>query len=155
MKKTLIILLTLGCILLSEAQIDRSIGNSQYKNSIPDRKEQKIDPIEKSLLYLEKELNLDVFQKAAIKAHLEENKEVNAKIMASNISDADKKMRLEDARENLNIKVSKILNPVQLESFNRIKDNDRSNDKESKKKRKEEKAKKKNNQDTLEDNIED
>ena len=136
------VLMTLGCIYVSEAQVDRRIGNSQYKNSLPDRKEKKDDPIEKSLNYLDKELKLDVFQKAAIKTLLEDNQDVNSKIMASNISEGEKMLKLDEARENLNQNIAAVLNPKQIENFDRIKDNDRKNNKESRKKIKEKRKKK-------------
>lgn len=142
MKKILMVLMTLGCIYVSEAQVDRRIGNSQYKNSLPDRKEKKDDPIEKSLNYLDKELKLDVFQKAAIKTLLEDNQDVNSKIMASNISEGEKMLKLDEARENLNQNIAAVLNPKQIENFDRIKDNDRKNNKESRKKIKEKRKKK-------------
>lgn len=134
MKKILTIVLTLGCFYFSEAQVNRGIGTSQYRNSLPDRKEKKEDPIEKSMNYLDKELNLDTFQKAAIRTLLEENKDENSKTMASSYNDAEKTKRIEESREKLNKKVASVLNPEQVEKFEKIKDNDRKNNKESRKK---------------------
>lgn len=135
-KKIVTLLFTLGCIYFSEAQVNRSIGASQYRNSLPDKKEKKEDPIEKSLVYLEKELSLDTFQKAAIKTMLEDNKDENAKTMASSYSEAEKMKRIEESREKLNKQVASVLNPDQAEKFELIKDNDKKKKNGSKKKKK-------------------
>lgn len=130
-----------------EAQVNRSIGRSQYRNhgSAAAKKEKK-DPIEVSVEYLTKELKLDDFQIPACRIFLEEHSKENSKIMATNsISDGEKTLRIQKVNETLDNNIKSILNPNQIEAFEDMK-NKRDN-KGSKKK-----SKKGKNKEIEEDN---
>jgi acid phosphatase class B len=122
-----------------EAQVNRSIGQSQYRNhgSAAAKKDKK-DPIDISVEYLSKELNLDDFQIPACRIFLEEHSKENSKIMATNsISDGEKTLRIQKVNETLDSNIKSILTPTQLEIFENLK-----NKKESKKSKKKSKNKK-------------
>lgn len=55
------------------AQVDRSVGQSQYKRDR--KKNEKVDFVQQSTDYLTKTLTLDDFQKAAVKNIIEEERE--------------------------------------------------------------------------------
>ncbi len=120
------------------AQVDRSIGPSQYRNSKSSYKPEKKDPVEVSLAFLKKELNLDSFQEAATKVYLTENLAENEKIIALSIPSEQKKEKYDEAIKTFDEKMIKILNPDQVKLFEALKDKNKSKEKSKKKKKKEE-----------------
>ena len=125
----------------SEAQYNRSMGNSQFRNPdpIPAKKEKK-DPIEVSVEYLTKELNLDDFQIPACRIFLQEHAKENSKIMATpSISDGEKTIRSQKVNETLEKNIQSILNKDQIEAFENVK-NKKDNKKSKKKSKKKKKA---------------
>lgn len=137
----LVVLMCFGFNIEMDAQVNRGIGRSQYRNhgSAGNNKEKK-DPIEVSVEYLTKELKLDDFQIPACRIFLEEHQKENSKIMATNsISDGEKTLRIQKVNETLDNNIKSILNPTQIEAFEIMK-NKRDN-KGSKKKSKKSKEK--------------
>lgn len=118
------------------AQVDRSIGPSQYRNSKSSYKPEKKDPVEVSLAFLKKELNLDSFQEAATKVYLTENLAENEKIIALSIPSEQKKEKFDEAIKTFDEKMIKILNPDQIKLFEVLKDKNKSKEKSKNKKKK-------------------
>jgi hypothetical protein len=134
--KKISIIVALFFTSLMFGQMNRGVGVNQYRSEPP--KTEKKDPIEQSLIALDKQLKLDDFQKAAVKVLLEEHQKESMKIVASNSSDAQKGNLLQKEKEKLDEQIGKILNPNQIEAFEKFKAKmspDKSN-KKSKKKRK-------------------
>jgi hypothetical protein len=134
MKKVIHILLILGTCAV-HSQVDRTIGSSQYKNTNSSKGE-KIDPIERSLLYLKETLNLDAFQEAAVKSYLTENFTESEK--ANNIltNPEEKRIKFDELKRIFDEKTKSILNPKQIKIFEELKDKNKT--KEKKKNKKEE-----------------
>ncbi len=137
MKKILILGMFLFLVNV-HAQVDRSIGPSQYRNSKSSHKPEKKDPVEVSLAFLKKELNLDSFQEAATKVYLTENLAENEKIIALSLPSEQKKEKYDEAIKAFDEKMIKILNPDQITLFEGLKDKNKSKEKSKKKKKKEE-----------------
>ena len=102
------------------AQMPHRGGMMQQQPQAPHAnkmKQEKKDPIEQSLMTLNKELKLDDFQAAAVKSFLEEHQKESSKIIASNISDGQKGVQLQRQRDKLNEEIRRILNPDQISAF--------------------------------------
>lgn len=117
--KKLSILIALLFTSMVFGQMNRGVGINQYRSEPP--KTEKKDPIEQSLIALDKQLKLDDFQKAAIRVLLEEHQKESMKIVASNNSDAHKGNLLHKEKEKLDEQISNILNPNQIEAFEKFK----------------------------------
>ena len=135
-------LIQIGFVCQAEAQVNRSIGSSQYRNQSSSAKKEKKDPIDVSVEYLTKELDLDAFQVPAVRSYLEEHQKENSKIMATaSISDGEKTLRIQKVNETLDANIIAILNPDQVEVFQEIKNN-RGKKSKGKSKKKDKKKKK-------------
>lgn len=134
-------MIQIGFFFQAEAQVNRSIGGAQYRNQSSIAKKEKRDPIDVSVEYLTKELELDAFQVPAVRSYLEEHQKENSKIMATaSISDGEKTLRIQKVNETLDANIVSILNPNQLTLFENMKSNQ---GKKSKKKSKKKDKKKK------------
>ncbi len=121
MKKIVFLIFGIALLLFSAdafAQVDRRIGKSQYKRTA----NKKVDVIEVSIDFLKKELNLDPFQEAAAKTLLLENQEEGNKILAMEISDNEKKDKLQAALNKFDSQIEGILNPSQLKLYETVKE---------------------------------
>lgn len=121
MKKIVFLIFGIALLLFSTdafAQVDRRIGKSQYKRTA----NKKVDVIEVSIDFLKKELNLDPFQEAAAKTLLLENQEEGNKILAMEISDNEKKDKLQAALNKFDSQIEGILNPSQLKLYESVKE---------------------------------
>lgn len=121
MKKIVFLIFGIALLLFSTdafAQVDRRIGKSQYKRTA----NKKVDVIEVSIDFLKKELNLDPFQEAAAKTLLLENQEEGNKILAMEISDNEKKDKLQAALNKFDSQIEGILNPSQLKLYETVKE---------------------------------
>ncbi len=105
----------------SQAQVDRTIGNSQYKRAKTTPAE-KLDPVEASLEYLKKELTLDSFQEAAIKVYLQEHHEASNKAVGMVENPGDLNTKLTELIDKLNSNINSVLGPEQKEKFKKIQD---------------------------------
>jgi len=135
MKKILLILF-LSLSLFSFSQMDRRIGRIPQSTST--KKKEKIDPIQLSLEYLKKELNLDSFQEAATKTYLEENQKEKEYILTLDIIDNDKVEKLKVSYEKMDAQIDALLNKKQREAFIKLKEKRNGKDKKNKKNNKEE-----------------
>jgi hypothetical protein len=135
MKKILLILF-LSLSLFSFSQMDRRIGRIPQSTST--KKKEKIDPIQLSLEYLKKELNLDSFQEAATKTYLEENQKEKEYILTLDIIDNDKVEKLKVSYEKMDAQIDALLNKKQREAFIKLKEKRNGKDKKNKKDNKEE-----------------
>lgn len=121
MKKIVFLIFGIALLLFSAdafAQVDRRIGKSQYKRTA----NKKVDVIEVSIDFLKKELNLDPFQEAAAKTLLLENQEEGNKILAMEISDNEKKDKLQAALNKFDSQIEGLLNPSQLKLYESVKE---------------------------------
>lgn len=121
MKKIVFLIFGIALLLFSTdafAQVDRRIGKSQYKRTA----NKKVDIIEVSIDFLKKELNLDPFQEAAAKTLLLENQEEGNKILAMEISDNEKKDKLQAALNKFDSQIEGLLNPSQLKLYESVKE---------------------------------
>ncbi len=102
------------------------------------RPQKKVDPVEASLSYLKKELNLDTFQEAATKTFIEENMKEREYILGLDITTEDKIEKLKVSNEKMNTQMKTILNENQKVLLEKLKEK---NSKEKKKKGKKDKDK--------------
>lgn len=120
MKQLLIItVLALFFSLDSSAQVDRRIGNSQYKN---DSKNKQHDPIQTSIDFLKKELKLDAFQEAAVKNLLTDNQAERTKILELDAPDREKVDKINLSLDKFDKELESLLNPEQIKLFEIIKE---------------------------------
>lgn len=102
------------------AQVNRSIGQSQYRNSLK-KNNKKPDFVIDALAYLTKELKLDGFQEAAVKEILLQNKALATELMEN------KEMKANERRDKsyaLSMKIyeeaSPLLSKEQIEKYKGI-----------------------------------
>jgi hypothetical protein len=120
MKQLLIItVLALFFSLDSSAQVDRRIGNSQYKNN---SKNKQHDPIQTSIDFLKKELKLDAFQEAAVKNLLTDNQAERTKILELDAPDREKVDKINLSLDKFDKELESLLNPEQIKLFEIIKE---------------------------------
>ena len=134
--KKILLFLFLSLSLFSFSQMDRRIGRIPQSTST--KKKEKIDPIQLSLEYLKKELNLDSFQEAATKIYLEENQKEKEYILTLDIIDNDKVEKLKVSYEKMDAQIDALLNKKQREAFIKLKEKRNGKDKKNKKNNKEE-----------------
>ena len=98
------------------AQVDRRIGQGQYKNDYtPPKKE---EMVEKTLEIFKEKLNLDPFQEAVVKNLLKDNDAKSNEIIESNAySNIEKNNMLNDLAEKFSVEIQKVLNPQQKEAY--------------------------------------
>jgi hypothetical protein len=120
MKQLLVItVMALFFSLDSSAQVDRRIGNSQYKNN---SKNKQHDPIQTSIDFLKKELKLDAFQEAAVKNLLTDNQAERTKILELDASDREKVDKINLSLDKFDKELESLLNPEQIKLFEIIKE---------------------------------
>lgn len=101
------------------AQIDRSIGMGQYKNSL--NKETKVDYVEESLKVLIDKIKLDDMQAAMAKVYLKESfKKMDDIFASTDIDKLEKNAKIEELQTKLNNNISEILSPEQKEKYEKL-----------------------------------
>lgn len=136
MKKIFLIIFLL-LSMFSFSQMDRRIGRTP--NMSTGKKQEKVDPIQVSLDYLKKELNLDTFQEAAVKTFLEENLKEKEYILTLDIADSDKMDKLKTSYDKMDSQIEGLLNAKQKETFAKLKEKQKGNNDKKKKNKKENK----------------
>lgn len=124
---------------ISFSQMNRGMGRAPQ---IPtnNRPQKKVDPIEATLSYLKKELNLDTFQEAATKTFIEENMKEREFILGLDITTEDKIEKLKVSNDKMHAQMNTILNDNQKVLLEKLKEkNSKDKKKKSKKDKKEEK----------------
>jgi hypothetical protein len=100
------------------AQIDRSIGNSQYRT---DKQNKKVDVVENSVQLLKEKLKLDGLQEAIIRNLIKENQTKTKEIIEnSKLSDIEKKDLLVEIGEKLNSEIKKVLSKEQYALYEKL-----------------------------------
>ncbi len=100
------------------AQIDRSIGNSQYRT---DKQNKKVDVVENSVQLLKDKLKLDGLQEAIIRTLIKENQTKTKEIIEdSKLSDIEKKDLLVEIGEKLNSEIKKVLSKEQYALYEKL-----------------------------------
>lgn len=100
---------------VSYSQVDRSIGQGQYK--IP-KSNEKFDPIESSVEYLKKELDLNGFQEAVVKTYVVDYQSRLDSVMEEQIPYDGKKIKISALFDKLNNSIFDILEENQKDKFN-------------------------------------
>jgi protein tyrosine/serine phosphatase len=117
--KKIILLLILLTSSMTFAQIDRSIGMGQYKNSL--NKETKVDYVEESLKVLIDKIKLDDMQAAMAKVYLKESfKKMDDIFASTDIDKLEKNAKIEELQTKLNNNISEILSPEQKEKYEKL-----------------------------------
>jgi len=103
----------------ASAQVDRRVGQGQYKRNPP--KHDKVDFAEDSVNYLEKELTLDLFQKAAIKNIFADEKD-NITAIGDNkdMTSMEKTDKFREVTQRIQKKVLPLLSKEQAEKYIKI-----------------------------------
>ena len=118
MKKIVFLLILLGSISSIYGQVDRRIGNEQYKNEKPAKK---VDVVETSVENLKKKLKLDGFQEAIARNLIKENQRKYTEIIESTqYSDVEKRNFLTEIGDKFNAEIIKNLKPEQVEAYNKL-----------------------------------
>lgn len=144
MKKIIfmLLLITFG---FSKNQIYAQVNRQVVPNTqTAPQKYEAPDPVESTMTFLKKELNLDSFQEAAVKIYVKENIDASKKISEQNISYDEKLILYEKVINEFDKNVSKILNPEQLVKFQELQNQRTNKNKSKSKKDKKEKDKKEN-----------
>lgn len=119
MKKTILLLLFLFSFCFSFAQVDRSIGSGQYKNSI--KKETKTDYVKSSVELLKKKIGLDNLQEAMVKVYIEESYNKIENIINSNdLNDVEKRKKIEEIEEEMKKNILEILDDNQKTKYKKL-----------------------------------
>jgi hypothetical protein len=110
-------------LLLFTLQMTAQYGNTESRPYYPNpKKGEKIDPIESSVNYLKKELNLDNFQAAAIKNSISDNQKEVEKIRELPILHEEKVEKVKILREKLDSQIRNLLSESQIKKFELIKE---------------------------------
>ena len=118
MKKIFFTLLLLLSFSTIYGQVDRRIGNEQYKNEKPAKK---VDVVETSVENLKKKLKLDGFQEAIARNLIKENQRKYTEIIESTqYSDVEKRNLLTEIGDKFNTELIKNLKPEQVEVYNKL-----------------------------------
>ncbi len=122
MKQRVSYLLLLFAVLFTtaaSAQVDRRIGQGQYRRN--PRTGEKRDFIQESTDYLTKELKLDDFQKAAVKSIMSDEKDAIMAINeATDMSDLEKKDKTRDISQRIYKKIMPLLSKEQGEKYTKM-----------------------------------
>jgi hypothetical protein len=111
-------MILLGSISSIYGQVDRRIGNEQYKNEKPAKK---VDVVETSVENLKKKLKLDGFQEAIARNLIKENQRKYTEIIESTqYSDVEKSNLLTELGDKFNAELIKNLKPEQVEAYNKL-----------------------------------
>ena len=104
----------------SPTGLDRSIGRVPRPARAKDKEKKEVDMVEVTLKYLDKELNLDDFQEAAIKTVYNEYKPDVIIIGAADEPEAVKKDKMRQLTEEIDVKVMKYLSDEQVEKYKKL-----------------------------------
>lgn len=126
--------LILSFLLLIVFQASAQYGSLDSRPNYPQpKKGEKIDPIESSVNYLKKELNLDDFQAAAIKNEFIVNQKEVEKTIELPILYEEKVEKVKILREKLNGQIAILLSDEQKQKFDLLQ---KKNEKKGKKDKK-------------------
>ena len=103
----------------ASAQVDRRIGQGQYRRG--SQKQGKVDYAEESANYLQKELKLDDFQKAAVKNILNDEKDaVTALGENKDMTDMERRDKYREISQRIYKKVFPLLSKEQGEKYTKM-----------------------------------
>ena len=118
MKKTILLFFLLS-FCFSYAQVDRSIGSSQYKNNI--KKENKTDYIKSSVELLKKKIELDNLQEAMVKVYIEDSyNKIEGIINSNDLNDVEKRKKIEEIEEEMKKNILEILDDNQKTKYKKL-----------------------------------
>lgn len=124
MKINKFILFTAFFMLLSfsaTSQVNRSVGRQQYKN--PKIKGEKIDFIQQTVDYLEKELSLDTFQAAAIREIIEDERGAFTALTDDmNMQPNERRDKNLEIFQRIDSKMIPLLSEEQAKKYEKLKD---------------------------------
>lgn len=100
--------------------VDRSIGRVPNAPRAKDKEKKEVDLVEVTVKHLDKELNLDDFQEAAIKTVYNEYKPDVMLIAATDEPVAVKKDKMRQITEEIDAKVMKYLSDKQAEKYKKL-----------------------------------
>lgn len=116
----LLLLLSLMLTTASFAQVNRSIGNSQYKRA-PNKNAAPTDFVDQTLKYYTKELKLDDFQQAAVRAIIEEQRDpINVLMETKDITNDERRDRGRAINDRIDAKMKPLLSAEQLKKYTEI-----------------------------------
>lgn len=101
--------------------VDRSIGQ-EVRNNKPKKNKEKVDFGEAWATYLDKELKLDGLQFAAIKSLMNDNKNSFEEISKSNAHIQEKKNKMREIMDKIDIDILKLLSKDQSAKYLKMKD---------------------------------
>jgi hypothetical protein len=120
---------------LSSLGLDRRIGGSgQFQPSKNKTKDKDFDYVKASADNMTKELALDGFQSAAVKNFIQDYYNSIVSINAEEIPDEGKMEKMNKEKEKMEAKIISVLNKVQIEKFNAMKEKMEKKGKKKKKK---------------------
>ncbi|WP_159801913.1 hypothetical protein [Flavobacterium sp. MK4S-17] len=103
------------------AQVSRSIGREQYKRS--KSKNEKVDFVEQTVLYLKKELTLDDFQFAAVREIIEEQRSAFTALgEAKDMHPNEKRDKAREIYDKIDQRILPILSRQQTEKYLEMKE---------------------------------
>lgn len=108
----------------SNPGVDRSIArqrNSNIKKN-KDKKAQQVDIVEVTVKQLDKELQLDDFQKAALSVIYNENKDELMSLVEEDIPHEAKKQKAKEITEKIDKEIFKLLSPEQAAKYQKLVD---------------------------------
>ncbi len=117
--KKIILLSMLFSFYFSFAQVDRSIGGSQYKNDT--KKETKVDHEKAYLESLKKKVGIDNLQEEMIRIYYRESYDKIEKIISQkDLNDVEKTKKIEEIQNEMNTNILKILDDNQKTKFEKF-----------------------------------
>jgi hypothetical protein len=119
--KIILLFLITSLSISSYSQVDRRIGRGQYERSPKNSQKTKVDFTEQSLEFFRKEIGIDGFQEAIVRNLIKENQAKSKEIIeAVSYSDLEKRNLLTELGEKFNIEIKKILQPEQIEKYEKL-----------------------------------
>ncbi len=102
--------------------VDRSIGSELRNNRPKKNSKEKVDMGESWATYLDKELKLDGLQFAAVKSIINDNKDSIEEISKSNMHIQEKKGKMRELMEKIDIQILKLLSKDQSAKYLKMKE---------------------------------
>jgi len=103
------------------AQVDRSIGQSQYKRAPKGKSGVKKDFIDQIMDYYGKELNLDDFQQAAVRQVIEDQRdEMMALNQQNDITSDEKRDKAKVINDKIDAGIIPMLSPDQVKKYQEL-----------------------------------
>lgn len=119
--KIILLFLITSLSISSYSQVDRRIGRGQYERSPKNSQKTKVDFTEQSLEFFRKEIGIDGFQEAIVRNLIKENQAKSKEIIeAVSYSDIEKRNLLTELGEKFNVEIKKILQPEQIEKYEKL-----------------------------------